>query len=55
MLIVILKDQFLYKNTNSIKRSNDFYKLQKQCIFIVKAVKNTQVTRFQKIDPDFKE
>ena len=35
-----------------MKSENNFYKT---CKFIVKTVKNTQVTRFQKFSPDFKK
>ena len=38
---MVLKNQFLWKNTNPIKSKNSFYKLQKH-------VNNIQVTPFQK-------
>ena len=38
-----------------IKNKYNFYRLEPQCIFIVKTITNAQVTRFVKISFDFKE
>ena len=37
------------------KKQKQFLQITKTCICIIKTVKKTQVTRFQKTSPDFKE
>ena len=46
------KSRFLKQKHNNKKQ---FSQIKKACIFIAKTLKNTQVTRLQKVSPDFKE